>query len=147
LLIYKPSINNLNDLKLLSRAIQIPFFILLHLALLDLMDLHLPHIVHFPDSGWNLHHQHLNVSTIHTAIHIVICDVVPHRSSTTGLVERESDYQQGIDPPKFHIGTKSSFVLDIHIKNLGENSLIQNRMNLILVINVDKKCNYIDVVY
>ena len=34
------------------------------------------------------------------------------------------------------------------MKNLDENSLIQNQMkNLILVISVDKKCNYINVVY
>jgi hypothetical protein len=50
-LIYKPSINNLSDLKLLSRASQIPFFIHLHLAPPTLVDLHLPHVVHFPDSG------------------------------------------------------------------------------------------------
>ena len=49
-LIYKASINNLSELKLLNRASQIPFLILLYLTLLTLMKLHLPHIVHFLDS-------------------------------------------------------------------------------------------------
>jgi hypothetical protein len=75
-LIHKTSINNLNDLKLLSRAIQILFFILLHLTPLALMDLHLPRAVHFPDSGRNLHHRRLNVSTIQTEIYIVIYNVL-----------------------------------------------------------------------
>jgi|SRR6266496_2483541 len=66
-----------------------------------------------------------------------------------GLIERELDCQQGIDPLKFHMGIKLSFVLELHIRNLTENSLIQNQMkNLILVINVNKKCkDYINVMY
>ena len=73
-------------------------------------------------------------------IHIIIYSIILHHSSTTGLIERESDYQQGIDLLKFHIGSKLSFVFELHIKNLDENSLIQNQIkNLILVINVDKK--------
>ena len=112
------------------------------------MDSHLLHVVHFLDSEWNRHHRHLNVSTIQTEIYIVIYDVLLRRSSTIGPIERELDCQQGIDLPKFRIESKLSFVLEIHMKNLDENSLIQNQMkNLILVISVDKKCNYINVVY
>jgi hypothetical protein len=65
------------------------------------MDLHLPHVVHFLDSGWNLHHRHLNVSTIQTEICIIIYDILLHRSSTIGLIERESGCQQGIDLLKY----------------------------------------------
>ena len=70
-------------------------------------------------------------------IHIVIYNIILYRSSIIGLIERESDCQQGIDLLKFHIGSKLSFVFELHIKNLDENSLIQNQMkNLILVISV-----------
>jgi hypothetical protein len=64
------------------------------------------------------------------------------------LRERVS-VQQGIDPLKFRIGSKLSFALELHIKNLDENSLTQNQMkNLILVISVDNKGkDYINVVY